>query len=60
MFVVVYWRFGPGVDSLALEGSTDIPLRNVGKKNYQYTLRNNSDERRPYLHRGERLKSRRF
>jgi len=38
---------------LALEDSTDILFRNVGKKqNYQHTLRNNPEERIPHLHRG--------
>jgi hypothetical protein len=60
VFVFDYRRFAPAIDSLAPKDSSDILLRNVGKKNYQHTLRYNPEERRPQLHRGGSLKSRRF
>jgi hypothetical protein len=40
---------------LTLKEGTDSLCRNVG--NYQPTLRNTPEERRPLLHRGESLKS---
>ena len=54
---VSVYPIAPILDCWTLDDETDRLSRNV-YNNYQYTLRNIAEERRPHIHRGGSLKSR--